>query len=190
MEAALRIVVPRIVGDLSFQIYRHQCKDDLLERLSERLCGYSKWLPEDWCIVVVVDRDNDDCRNLRARITQIARDAHLPVRERDSDQPFSVVIRLAIEELEAWFFGDCGAVRSAYPRVPEGIPRQASFRDPDAIRGGTWEAFERVLQKVGYFKSGLRKIEAARVIADRMRPEVNRSNSFRALRDVLREMAT
>ncbi len=33
--------------------------------------------------------------------------------------------------------------------------------DPDAIPGGTWEAFERVLQRSGYFQTGLRKLEAA-----------------------------
>jgi hypothetical protein len=58
---------------------------------------------------------------------------------------------LAIEELEAWFFGDMDAVRALYPRVPETLEQRAGFRDPDAIRGGTWEALERILQRAGYF---------------------------------------
>jgi len=40
------------------------------------------------------------------------------------------------------------------------IPNHAGYRDPDAIRGGTWEAFERILKRHDYFKTGLRKVEA------------------------------
>ncbi len=96
--------------------------------------------------------------------------------------------RLAIEELEAWFFGDWDAVRAAYPRVSKVIPNQANYRDPDAIKGGTWEAFERVLQRAEYFQTGLRKIEAARAVAGHWQPDSNRSRSFRVFRDVLMEM--
>jgi hypothetical protein len=100
-----------------------------------------------------------------------------------------VVNRIAIEELEAWYFGDWRAVRAAYPKVPRNAPQQASFRHPDDIAGGTWEAFERVLQGAGYFGQGLRKVEAARTIAPHLVPRRNTSPSFRALRDALQEMA-
>ena len=60
------------------------------------------------------------------------------------------------------------------------IPAKQGYRDPDAIAGGTWEALERVLQRAGYFRSGLRKIEAARAIAEHMDPARNRSASFRS----------
>jgi hypothetical protein len=40
------------------------------------------------------------------------------------------------------------------------LPRD-STRVPDDIKGGTWEAFQHVLQSSGYFTDGLRKIEAA-----------------------------
>jgi hypothetical protein len=41
---------------------------------------------------------------------------------------------------------------SIYPRVSKSTPERAKYRDPDAIAGGTWEAFERILQNAGYFK--------------------------------------
>ena len=72
------------------------------------------------------------------------------------------------------------AVRAAFPRVPATVPRKAGFRDPDAIAGGTWEAMERLLQRAGYFKGGLRKIELARCVAQHMAPDVNTSRSFQA----------
>lgn len=82
-------------------------------------------------------------------------------------------------------------MRAAYPRVPASIPSQAPYRAPDAIAGGTWEAFERVLQAAGYFRTGgLRKIEAARAIAEHMVFARNTSPSFRALCQALGEMAS
>lgn len=191
MEAALRILLPKILGDVAFEVYTHACKDDLLKRLPERLRGYASWLPEDWRIVVLVDRDDDDCKKLKARLEKMAADAGLSTRSKTKKgTPVSIVNRLAIEELEAWYFGDWEAVKRAYPKVRANIPTQAKYRFPDDIHGGTWEAFERVLKASGYFKTGLRKIEAARAIATHMDPTRNTSPSFCALRDALVELAT
>jgi hypothetical protein len=190
MEAALRILLPKIVGTLSFEIHPYQGKNALLSNLHARLLGYSKWMPATWRVVVIVDRDDDDCRRLKARIDQMVAAAGLVPRSKATDQRFGVVTRVAIEELEAWYFGDWQAVRAAYPRVPITIPEQAKYRDPDAIAGGTWEALERILQRAGYFSIGLAKIEAARAIAAHMVPERNHSRSFQVLRNALSEMAT
>lgn len=187
-EAALQILLPRILGGISFKIYGHSCKDELLLRLPERLRGYSRWLPADSRVIVIVDRDDDDCVELKARLEKMAHDVGLSTRA--SGGVVQVVNRLVIEELEAWFFGDWEAVRGAYPKVNQNIPQQAKYRHPDAIGGGTWEAFERVLKKAGYFSTGLRKIEAARAIAPHMVPERNTSPSFRVLHQALKEMAS
>lgn len=189
MEAALRDILPRILGGVSFEVYPYQCKDDLLVKLPDRLRGYSKWLPTDWRIVVVIDRDRDNCKVLKRRLERIARQAGLATRSSRRTKRYKVVNRIAIEELEAWYFGDWQAVLAAYPRVNEHVPAKSRYRDPDAIVGGTWEAFERVLKRAGYFRTGLRKIEAARRIAPHMDPERNVSHSFAILRDALAEMA-
>jgi hypothetical protein len=187
-EAAMRLILPRLLGATPFTIYPYQCKDELIQRLPERLRGYAAWLPKSWRIVVVVDRDDDDCMALKRRLEAAAADARLGTRAAPRQRRAAVVTRLAIEELEAWYFGDWAAVCAAYPRVPSTIPAKAAFRDPDAIIGGTWEAFERVLQHAGYFTTGLRKIEAARAVAAHMLPARNRSRSFRALCAALGEM--
>jgi hypothetical protein len=178
-----------MIGTLSFEVHSHQGKANLLGRLPERLRGYLSWIPETWRIVVLVDRDDDDCKELKARLEKMAADAGRATRSRANRRPFVVVNRLAIEELEAWYFGDWEAVHAAYPRALQTVPTKAKYRAPDAIKGGTWEAFERLLQSAGYFAGGLRKIEAARAVAERMLPSRNTSPSFRALRDVLAEMA-
>jgi hypothetical protein len=183
-EAALRILLPRILGDCTFEVYPHHGKDELRKRLPERLRGYAAWLPDDWCIVVVVDRDDDDCLQLKRELEECALAAGLATRALGGGR-IQVVNRIAVEELEAWFFGDWEAVREAYPRLSPSIAQQAKFRLPDAISGGTWEALERVLQRAGYFSTGLRKIELARSVAAYMVPERNSSPSFQSLRDVL-----
>lgn len=188
MEAALRALLPRLLSELSFEIYPFQGKLDLLKRLPDRLRGYAAWLPADHRVVVVVDRDNDDCQELKQRLEHMAAIAGMQTRTQAGGPTYQVVNRLAIEELEAWYFGDWDAVRAAYPKVSDRIPNHAPYRDPDAIAGGTWEAFERVMRAAGYFKTGLRKIEAARTIAEHWRPEANRSHSFRVFCGALQEM--
>jgi len=190
MEAALRVLLPRLLGPTSFDVHPYQGKGDLLKRLPQRLRGYAAWLPATSRVVVVIDRDNDDCVALKARLDEMAAAAGLTPRSRSTGNAYALVNRLAIEELEAWFFGDWEAVRTAYPRVSASVPSQARYRDPDCVAGGTWEAFERVLRNAGYFRGGLRKIEAARSIAEHMEPHRNTSRSFHALRVALLEMAS
>jgi len=188
MEAFLRESLPRFLGDkASFEVYPFQCKDDLLSKLPTRFAGYTRWLPEDWRIVVIVDLDDDDCKDLKERMEQIAATAGLHTRKNGEAIPWQVVNRIAIEELEAWYFGDWEAVQAVYPKVKATIPNVAQYRDPDAIAGGTWEAFERLLQKAGYFRNGLRKTEAARALGRHIQPAHNRSHSFQVFRDALQE---
>jgi hypothetical protein len=185
-EAALRLLLPKILGDIPFAIHPFQGKTALLKKLPNRLRGYKNFLPEGWKILVLVDCDDDDCCELKARLEQMAVTAGLATKT--SGQNYAVVNRIVVEELEAWFFGDWPAVKAAYPRVSEAVPRRRPYRDPDAISGGTWEAFERVLKEGRYYEAGLPKIEAARAIAEHMDPDRNTSRSFAVFRDGLRHM--
>ena len=189
-EAALRNLVPKILGpDVEFRVIRFQCKQDLLSNLPGRLKGYSKWIPADWRIVVLVDEDRQDCLELKAKLERAAKDAGLATRTTaKGGSLFQVLNRISIEELEAWFFGDVEAIHQAYPRISSSLGAKAKFRDPDAIEGGTWEALERELQRKGYFHGGLAKIEAAKAISAHMDPDQNRSKSFQVFRDGLQEM--
>jgi hypothetical protein len=185
-EAALLQLLPKLLDKTSFRIHQYQSKQALLDRLPALLRGYARWLPVSNRLVVLVDRDNDDCRKLKTRMEQWARKAGLGTKRSPTSGGYKAVTRLAIEELEAWYFGDWQAVRAAYPRVSDSVPQKAPYRDPDAIRGGTWEALERVLQDAGYFTTGLRKIEVARAISRHMDPARNTSHSFHVFLTALR----
>ena len=181
MEAALEILLPKLLRDREWDIRPFQGKGDLLKNLPDRLRGYSTWLPASWAILVLVDRDDDDCTALKQRLEQMTACAGLIGKTTAGDgQRFQVASQIVIEELEAWFFGDWAAVQAAYPRVPSVVPQKARYRNPDAISGGTWEALQQLLMDAGYFKTGLRKIECARVVARHMDPARNRSRSFQA----------
>lgn len=188
MEAFLKELLPRVMGDqATFSIYPHQGKQDLLGKLEARLRGYSSWLPASYRIVVLLDCDDDDCGDLKGSMERISHGAGLRSRSAAGGLPWQVVNRIAIEELEAWYFGDWEAVRRSYPKVVATIPMKAAYRQSDAIAGGTWEALERILKRSGYFTGGLRKIEIGRTLGKQIDPAVNRSPSFVAFRDALLE---
>lgn len=189
-EAALQNILPEIVmGSATFEIHPHQGKADLIKKLPSRLKSYRKWLPEDRRIVVLVDEDRGSCTGLKEKLEAIAQDAGLITRTSAGPHTrYQVLNRIAVEELEAWFFGDIGAICKAYPGVPITLCSRSGFRDPDSIKGGTWEALERELKKAGYFRGGLCKIEAAKSISMHMDPDHNISKSFQIFREGLQEM--
>ncbi|MUG98844.1 DUF4276 family protein [Scytonema sp. UIC 10036] len=187
MKEALQNLLPKILGEVnSFDIHPYQGKRDLLSKLPQRLKGYKSWLPDDYRIVVLVDEDREDCKALKEKLEGIALDVGFSTKKSVSTgQQFQVLNRIAIEELESWFFGDMDALINAYPKVSSNIKNQAKYRDPDAITGGTWEALEKVLQTAGYHKGGIEKTRAAREISLHMNPSNNRSRSFQIFYDGL-----
>lgn len=178
-EMFLRTLLPRLLPTgLTFEVRPFQGKGDLLKNLLPRLRGYAAWMPGDWRIVVLVDRDDEECLGLKRRLEEAANASGLGTRRTPIQGEWRVVNRIAIEELEAWYFGDWGAVQRSFPGVPETIPAKAPFRYPDAIKGGTWEAFERILKDAGHHQSGLRKVEAARLMGEQLQPDACSSPSF------------
>lgn len=183
-EAFLQGFLPKLLpAETSWDLIAFQGKTDLLGKLEARLRGYRPWMPNDWRIVVLLDEDREDCIDLKARMEAAAHAVGFSTKSKPSLQGrFSILNRISVEELEAWFFGDIPALVSAYPRVSQHIGNRAAYRDPDAIEGGTWEALERELQRAGYYGGGLPKIEVARNLAVHMDPARNLSVSFRCFR--------
>jgi hypothetical protein len=189
-EAALTELVPRILPGVPFRIHAHGGKSDLLRKLPARLRAYGAFVPPDWRIVILADADvRARCKELKHHIEDLAVSAGLSTKSQVGARgTYQVLVRLAVEELEAWFLGDPEALRSVYPRLPATLEKRARYRDPDAVPGGTWEALERVLRRSGYHKAGLPKTLVARAIAMHMDPCRNRSRSFQVFRDGLRAM--
>lgn len=180
LESALTQLLPKILpSTVSSKIHAFRGKTDLLAKLPNRLKGYQAWLPRDWKIVILIDEDREDCLKLKQKLEEMAILSGLITKSScQKNRSFQVLNRIVVEELEAWFFGDVEAIRQAYPKVSANLATKEKYRYPDAIKGGTWEALERVLQKAGYHQGGLEKYKASSEISQYMNPELNRSQSF------------
>jgi len=175
LQGTLQKLLP---ANTSWSFIVFQGKHDLLANLKPRLKAYRNWIPEDYKIVVLIDEDREDCRKLKSKLETAASSAGLATKTNSKRGTFAVLNRIAIEELEAWYFGDVAALAQAFPGVSPTLGARAPYRNPDAVAGGTWEALQRVLQKAGYFGAGLPKIEVAREMAKHMDPARNTSPSF------------
>jgi len=174
-------LVPRLRADFEFQVHAYNGVNDMLPKLPKRLGAVTHYIQPSHRIVVVRDEDRKNCQTPKRQIEAIARKAGL--RPKGKHGPFEVLTRIAIEELEAWFFGDVPALVEAYPGVSPSIDKQRGFRNPDAIAGGTWEAMERMLQRAGHYPAGLAKTDFARRMAACMDASRNTSKSFQVFRD-------
>ena len=179
-EAVLRTILPKILSrNTSSDFFVFKGKEHLLKKLPERLKIYRRWIPHDWRIIVLIDEDRRDCHELKAYLERAAHEAGFVTKSSAApNEDFRVVNRLAIEELEAWFFGDIEALHTAYPRIPKTLQYQRKYRNPDAIQGGTYEALERLLIRQNYFRERIPKPTVAQNIAQHMEPSRNRSRSF------------
>ena len=146
----------------------------LLDQLPAKLRGYGKSLVGlDCLIVVLIDADNEDCKDLKTRLLQLYDDLE--------SKPPSVLFRIAVEETESWFLADREAMKAGYPKVRlNKIPDVA----PDSIVGA-WERLAEALGRKPTHCSGADKVEWASMIAPHLQLDDPRSPSLRALIDGL-----
>lgn len=179
-EEALRHLLPRLLKNRArAKVINLGSKYKLLKVLPKRLAAYAQRIAggESLRVVVLVDRDDDDCERLKAELERMAATAGLPTKSSPAaNEQFVVLNRIVVEELESWFIGDPDALRKAFTSLPAISQKAGIFRNPD--NGGSWEALHRFLKKHGIYKSSFPKIDAARHIAPHLKVEQNNSRSF------------
>lgn len=142
-EAFLKEWLPRFLPGHSFIIIRHEGKGrlshkphkkpdpkqrGLLDQLPAKLRAYGRALNSDTDrVVVLVDADDQDCRDLKKRLQAVLQHC---------DPTPTVLFRLAVEETEAFFLGDIGAVKRAFPKAKISKIRKDYVQDSIC---GTWE---------------------------------------------------
>lgn len=197
MESALRFLVPKILGQTNTSVEVHiayrafRGKYTLLKQLKLLLKGYALRIRsgEALRVIVLLDRDAEDCAKLKQRLERIASEAGLIVRSGATEaQPFQVLSRIAISELEAWFLGDLEAIQRAYPKTTA-VLKKKSLPNPDDI-DDAWKALERILKQSSYRGYDLSKPYVAERIAEHMQPECNLSKSFQVFCEGLRACLT
>lgn len=182
-EEALRHLLPKLLrGRARAKVINLGSKYKLLKVVGDRLTAYRKRIDngEALRIVILVDRDDDDCTKLKAELERRAKEVGLPTKSQpDAGGRILVLNRIVIEELEAWFIGDPTALRAAFPKLPAIPETSGIFKNPDNVSGGTWEGLHRFLKKHGIYRSSYPKIDAAHRIAPHLDIARNRSKSFR-----------
>ncbi|WP_046244902.1 DUF4276 family protein [Hymenobacter terrenus] len=181
-EAALSQLLPRLLwAEDTWRCVPHRGKAALLGRLPALLKSYASRMAHDPSLRVVVLMDADaDCVKAKTELERLVAAAHLLTKTTaPTDQPFRVLTRLAVAELEAWFLGDREAISAAYPRIHanhfKGVYREGHSDDVlDA-----WETLHRILRKGGYYPTQYLKREVAEQIASCLDPARNTSASFR-----------
>lgn len=169
-------------ADLKYAVREFNGKPDLLRKLPGRLRGYASYAERPQ-VVVLVDQDREDCRELKARLEGMAEAAGLVTKTSALGADFQVCNRIVVQELEAWALGDESAVLEAFPRV-RSFAKKANFRNPDQLEKPS-KHLERLLQGHGYYEAGLSKLDCAQRVASHLTIDASLSPSFRAFAALL-----
>ena len=122
MKYLLDALLPRILPeDVGFQTIAHSGKKDLEKSIPRKLRGWGNG--DDFRFVIVHDQDNKDCKALKKELVDLCS---------TSGRPF--LVRIACQEMEAWYFGDVPALAAAYgnPKLLD-IAKKKKYRIPDKI---------------------------------------------------------
>jgi hypothetical protein len=147
----------------------------LLDQLPAKLKGFATYLPKDALVLVLIDVDRDDCRELLRQLQDMLAQLHR--------RPARVLFRLAIEETESWFLADQDALRQGLPRVRL---KQLQDISPDAVVGA-WELLAKALGRDPHTVTGGDKREWAEAIAPYLNFQQPASPSLRKLVDGIKK---
>ena len=160
MKVMLDGLLPRLFPELSFLCVPHEGKQDLEKSIPRKLRA---WREPGVRFCVVRDNDGADCLKLKKSIAALCAEGGRT----------DTLVRIACQELEAWYLGAPGALAEAFQNERlRSIGAQARFRDPDAVvqPAVALTALIPEFQKV----SGARSLS-------RVLPRENSSPSFQAL---------
>jgi len=160
MRILLEGLLPRLFPGLPFLCVHHEGKHDLEKSIPRKLRA---WREPGVRFCVIRDNDNADCRALKQSLLGLCRDGH-----RDD-----ALVRIACQELEAWYIGAPDALAMAYGQAElRGLAAKARFRDPDAV--------VHPARALTTLVPEFQKVSGARAMA-RVLPRQNGSRSFEVL---------
>lgn len=158
MAAFLDIWMKQAFPDVPFKCVPHEGKSDLLKSIPRKL---KAWREPGVHFVVIIDNDRCDCEELKARLLKSCRDGG---RE-------DALVRIACQELEAWYLGDPDALAAAFgdQSLLDSL-RKPRFRNPDTLSKPSNELARLV--------PAFQKVSGARAVARYINRERNTSASF------------
>lgn len=161
MKILLDGMLPRLLPGLPFLCVPHEGKQDLETSVPRKLRA---WREPEVRFVVIRDNDGGDCLALKDSLSALC------VEGGRND----VLVRIACQELEAWYIGEPDALADAYDNEAlRHIGRKARFRHADRVQQPA-AALERLVPE-------FQKVSGARRMARFLTKERNRSKSFQVL---------
>ncbi len=158
MKVLLDGLLPRLFPDMDFLCIPHEGKKDLEKSIPRKLRA---WRGMTTRFVVVQDNDGSDCRRLKSKLADLCSDSGR------SD----TMIRIAVQELEAWYFGDTEALSRAFKNDKlKNLNKKARYRNPDTIPKPS-DAIARLVPE-------FQKVSGARRLAEFLSRKNNRSTSY------------
>jgi hypothetical protein len=174
IRVLLEGLLPRLIPGLAFLCVNFAGKQDLEKKIPTKLRA---WREPGVRFVVVRDNDGAECEALKAKLVQLCAASG---RE-------DTLVRLACQELEAWYLGDPEALAAVFEDERlRAIGKQARYRDPDAVVQPSAALAE--------LAPRFQKVSSARAMGAHLTDLRNTSASFQAfvagVRRVFAEMAT
>jgi len=170
MKALLDGLLPRLFPEMVFQCVPHDGKGDLEKSIPRKLRG---WREPGVRFVVVRDNDRGNCLDLKRHLRDLCADRP----ERD------FLIRIACQELEAWYLGQPDALAEAFDK--ESLRR---IGGPGAVSQPRRHRLSG--QRVDEAGPADQKVSGARALAVHLTREGNRSPSFHAMIDGIERLAS
>lgn len=170
MKEFLNTWVTRTYPEVEFRCISHEGKRDLLKSIPRKL---KAWRTPGVRFVVIIDNDNRDCKELKAQLLELCRTSG-----RDD-----TIVRIACQELEAWYLGDLEALSVAFgDNKLRDLSRKKPFHIPDKINNPSNQLSRLVPQ--------YQKISGARVIASHIDRVRNKSTSFKIFANSIDQIAS
>jgi hypothetical protein len=161
MKVLLDGLLPRLFPDLGFLCIPHEGKQDLEKSVPKKLRA---WREPGVRFVVMRDNDGGDCIRLKTGLAALCGDGGRA----------DALVRIACQELEAWYLGEPDALAEAYGNEGlRGIGSKARFRDPDTVQQPS-DALEELVPE-------FQKVSGARLMSRHLTRVRNRSKSFQTL---------
>jgi hypothetical protein len=158
MKVLLDELLPRLFPGLPFLCVPHEGKQDLERSIPRKLRA---WREPGVHFCVIRDNDGADCRVLKQNLVALCQQGGRG----------DTLVRIACQELEAWYFGAPDALAEIYGLNEfRSILARERFRDPDAI--------VQPATALASLVPGFQKVSGARNLA-RVLLRENRSRSYR-----------
>lgn len=160
LKVLLDGLLPRLFPALPFLCVPHEGKQDLERSIPRKLRA---WQEPGVRFCVIRDNDGADCLLLKQRLLALCAQSGRG----------DTLVRIACQELEAWYLGAPNALAAAFSRNElQRIAGKARFRDPDTVV----QPAAALVKLVPEFQ----KVSGARNLG-RVLPRENRSRSFQVL---------